>query len=208
MLDVASVIAAAGSSGGTNMRIGTVTAFNAGAGTLTVNIGGTDLPGVFYNPAYLPLIGDIVAVLNSGPTWYVLGSTVNGLARTLPVAATIITAESTTSITYADLTTPGPAVTAGVGASGRCLVTIGCDGGGISDLARMSFATSGANTAAPSELFFVGAGSPGLTVNTSVSRTFLLTGLAQGSTVFTAKYRSDNGPNATFSNRTIVAQAY
>jgi hypothetical protein len=206
-VDLAGVIQAAGQGGGTQMRIGTITAYDQATGALTVSIGGTALPGVFYNPAYLPLVGDVVAVLSAGPTWYVMGSTTSTLARTVPVSAIVPAAEGTTSITYDDLATVGPAVTVMVGASGRVLVTIGANFGGISDLPRMSFDVSGANTAAASELTLAGAGSPGLTVNSGLSRTHLMTGLTQGLTTFTAKYRSDNGPNALFSNRTIVVQS-
>lgn len=218
MTDLAGVIA--GNQGGNaNMRIGTVTAFDAGAGTLTVNVGGTDLPGVFYNPAYLPLIGDVVAVLNAGPTWYVLGSTVNATARTTPVTAQIDTQEATTSATYTDLATPGPAVTVTVGASGRVLVLFNARCGWSDntvdavDGAYVTVAASGANTIAPLQFgisdyrqFTGTTGNVGVFSGAAMK---LFTGLTSGPTTFTLKYRSASaGKSVDFGFRIIAAFPY
>lgn len=200
MPDLAGVIAAGGG-GNANMRIGTVKAFNAAAGTLTVTVAGTDMPGAFYNPAYLPLVGDVVAVMNAGPTWYVMGSTSNALARTTPVTANVGAAEFTTSGTYGDLSTVGPSVTAIIGSSGRATLTLGAIFAGATNSAYMSFAASGANTISPSDTQCVEAASLGH--QNSFSRELLLTNLASGSTTFTAKYRSGDGASAFFSIRTI-----
>lgn len=123
-------------------------------------------------------------------------------------AGTVATSESTTSTSYTDLTTPGPAATIEVPASGRVLVTLTMQiqhsnsaGGGA------SFALSGANTAAASDAKSVtrgGATGAGLL---TCAGTWLVTGLDPGSTTFTAKYKSANGGNMTFVNRNLIVQA-
>jgi hypothetical protein len=121
------------------------------------------------------------------------------------VAAALSTTESTTSTTYADLQTVGPAVTLDVPASGRVLVSVTTGistttGGGSG---YMSFALSGANTQAPPA-------DNSLALNLfgndfqKASASFVLNGLTPGSTTFTAKYRTNAG-TSTFQNRSIWA---
>lgn len=213
MPDLASALAAAGQSGGTAMRIGTVKAFDAAAGTLTVTVAGTDMAGVYYNPSYLPLIGDIVAVLNAGPTWYVIGSTSNALARTTPVGAIVQTAQTCTSLSFTDLATVGPQVTVVVGASGRVCVDVSAQlAATTGNGAVIGVALSGANTGAAdsarawNQVNEVAS----VTTNPSVTRRLLYTGLNQGSTTFTLKYAVIGTASTTVSirNREITVQAY
>jgi hypothetical protein len=71
--------------------------------------------------------------------------------------------------------------------------------------AAMSYAISGATTVAASTAWAlsissaVAAGNPFM----GASRFNLVTGLTAGSNTFTAKYQSDSGGTANFSNRTI-----
>lgn len=204
-------IAAAGQGGNANMRIGTVTAYDINAGTLTVNIAGTLFPGLFYNPAYLPVIGDTVIVLNTGPTWYVIGSTTSSIPRFLPVSQHIATAESTSSLSFTDLATVGPQVTVNIGAAGRAKVTWGCsmqfnaNNGGV-----MGIQVSGATTIAPDWRIFAFANSAGGAWNNGGSRVELYSGLNPGANTFTAKYTLGGGTptSCTFVDRTVMVEAY
>jgi hypothetical protein len=119
------------------------------------------------------------------------------------VAAALAAQESTTSITYTDLATVGPAVTLDVPASGRVLVSVtaGIQTSQGGALGYMSFAMSGANTSAGND-----ATALNLLGNNfqKASATFVLSGLTPGTTTFTAKYRVTGG-TASFQNRSIWA---
>lgn len=212
MTDLAGTIAGRVPANSANMRIGTVKAFDAVAGNLTVTVAGTDMPGVFYNPAYLPLVGDVVAVMNAGPTWYVMGSTSNALARSLPVGGIVQTAETCTSLSFSDLTTVGPSATVVVGATGRVMVDISAQlAATTGNGAVIGCALSGANTAAPDSARAWNQSNEGsFTTTPSVTRRLLYTGLNQGSTTFTLKYAviGSNSLSVSIRNREIVAQAY
>ena len=115
--------------------------------------------------------------------------------------AYIATLETTTGTSYADLATPGPAVTVEIGPSGIALVIVSCDSKNASANmpTYMGVACSGATTIAPTpaksmiscSLNWQGA-----------SRIFVQTGLAVGSNTFTAKYSVDGG-TGSFQRRSI-----
>jgi hypothetical protein len=126
-------------------------------------------------------------------------------ALVINTAATAVvgTQETTTSTSFVDLATTTDTVTVTVGASGKAQVSLICAGysaaGGT--YARVTCQLSGANTltatnnAANSILFNNNYMQTGVT--------FLLTGLAAGSTTFKMKYRMDSAGTGTFLNRTI-----
>src|SRR4029079_9449757 len=107
-------------------------------------------------------------------------------------AAALLTTQTTTSTTYTDLATVGPAITLDVPASGRVLIAVTAGiatttGSGSGD---MSFAVSGAHTVAPptdnsTVLNLIGNDCQ------KASATFVLSGLTPGTTTFTAKYRTN-----------------
>lgn len=129
----------------------------------------------------------------------------------------VATQEATTSTSFTDLTTPGPAVTIDVPASGKVLVTLSAFmwGSGAGVLTSMNLAASGANTHAAADTWGgLDAESRSAIANSwagsghgTAERTFLLTGLAPGSTTFTAKYATSSG-TSTIRNRvlTVVAE--
>lgn len=132
-----------------------------------------------------------------------------GTPSVLSVAyATVSTNQTTTSTTFTDLVTTGPAVTVTVPASGALKVTVTSylsnDTNG--DGAVMGVALSGANTvAAP-------AGSNNLYLQTGgnnmqASLSWVITGLTPGSTTVTAKYRATTGGTATFGSRVLIVEA-
>lgn len=111
------------------------------------------------------------------------------------------TAQTTTSTSYTDLSTAGPAVTVTIGANGLALVILGAlIDNSTSGFSFISFVASGANTIAAAD------NNAALHYNTNdstVSRVILLTGLSAGSTTFTAKYKVNSG-TGTFTYRTLA----
>jgi hypothetical protein len=119
--------------------------------------------------------------------------------------ATVNTLESTSSSSFTDLATGGPAVTVVVGPMGIAIVTIDFEiDGSASGLCLMHYAMSGANTSSPVNAnACVSAPSNGGTL----SQTYILTGLTPGSTVFTSKYAASGG-TARFSFRHLGVVSY
>lgn len=119
--------------------------------------------------------------------------------------ANVDTSETTTSTTYTDLTTAGPAVTVVTGTKALVMVRGGLDQSVGTGVPRMAFAVSGATTrvAADSEAlgtYGVAGGTP--TGYVAASQFVLVTGLTAGSNTFTAKYRTTAG-TGRFENRGI-----
>lgn len=120
--------------------------------------------------------------------------------------ATVVTNESTSSSSFTDLATTGPAVTVTVGPLGIAIVTIDFENDGTATgLALMHYAMSGANTSSPSDAPSCVCDSP--TAGQTHSQTYILTGLTPGSTTFTAKYKA-NGGSAKFSFRHMGVVSY
>jgi hypothetical protein len=135
-----------------------------------------------------------------------IGQVVDALNKLLaadPVTALVATSQTTTSTSYVDLTTAGPAQTVTVGASGIVEVVLtGNLSNSGSNYSVMGVALSGANTAAASDVtslqHFGTAPHRG-------SYVAVLTGLTPGSTTFTAKYRVTGG-TGTFVDRAIIVR--
>lgn len=148
----------------------------------------------------------------SAAKWNILGSNDaafndgTGLPSADADAATVATSQGTTSTTYTDLATTGPAVTIVVGATGLMLVGIGCSQvNNIQDnINHMSFALSGSNTLAAADENAVADRSNLASNGNVIGRTFLLEGLTPGSTTVTAKYKT-NANTGTFADRKIWA---
>lgn len=120
--------------------------------------------------------------------------------------ATVTASESTSSTSYADLTTTTDSVTVTVGSSGKALVLISANivsntSGGTN---YMGYALSGANTVSATDGKSIMYYAP-VTGSTkaNLSGIFLETGLAAGSTVFKAKYRFESFAGS-FANRRIA----
>lgn len=118
-------------------------------------------------------------------------------------SAAVATSQTTSSTSYTDLATVGPAVTVAVGASGVAIVTITSQILPPSGTATASFALSSGNTLAAADDNAISytcdaSGNGGIQASTVT----VLTGLTPGSTVFTMKYKGTSVSNA-FSNRKI-----
>lgn len=118
---------------------------------------------------------------------------------------TVATTQSTTSTSYTDLATAGPSVTVTIGQSGLALVivTAFAFNGTASQVNYMSYQVSGATSRSPSDAKAMILHSETVNGQGRQSAMHLETGLAPGSTTFTAKYRV-NGGNGSFANRTLI----
>lgn len=136
----------------------------------------------------MPLAGEIVRA-----------SDVATGAQSLDVAAS----ETTTSGTYTDLATSGPAVTVQLAAGQAALVVVSAymKVSATTAAARMAFAVSGAEVDAASDA------DSGYTQNVdshTVSRQSLYVAGSGGAHTFTAKYRTGSGLTGTFADRRIT----
>lgn len=119
-------------------------------------------------------------------------------------AAFVSAFETTTSTTPTALTTAGPAVTTTVPASGQVMVIVQswARNSTVGSQVYLSFAASGANTQAAS-LDYAAVWDQDSADYSTITATFVLTGLAAGSTTFTTQYWAEGG-TATFGRRRIT----
>ena len=111
----------------------------------------------------------------------------------------IATSQATTSTSYTDLATVGPAVTITTGTSAYVKIqTLGANT--VANRQFMSFAVSGATTIAASSTYEI---APTLTTISPLTLEFVVTGLTAGSNTFTAKYKSLDGNSIAFAKRLI-----
>lgn len=130
-----------------------------------------------------------------------------GIKWALPDTDVIATDESTTSGSFTDLATAGPAVTVDIGDSGKALVilTCFCYADTIARVALMAYAVSGATTVGATIAKAIGHKQAQSTDSFLASGVWLHEGLTAGSNTFTAKYEITNGAGtANFLNRGIT----
>lgn len=128
----------------------------------------------------------------------------NTVTERVPSTASVLTAQTTTSSTFTDLTTPGPAVTGTTGTTAIIMMLARASNGTVGGVSRFAVAVSGATTAAadPDIGFAFAAASTGQLVNGSA--VYLHTGLTAGSNTFTMKYCTDGTGTGTFSSRRVA----
>lgn len=125
-------------------------------------------------------------------------------------AATVEAFETTNVTNFSDLTTPGPAVTVTIPASGRALVTItaGLYANAAPAFMQMSFDSSGGsgNVSAHSDRALTMQSLNAQLGTMQASATYLVSGLSAGNHTFTAKYRAGGSPANTvsFNRRHII----
>lgn len=212
---------------GVGFRKGVIVSWNPLTAENVVRVGGTEM-------ANLPIVasnfevaqiqpGDAVGIQVVGngaaATMYIIGRITlpgtPGAASALGLTArgaTVAASQNTTSTTYVNLATTGPAVTVTIGASARVQIILSAVATAFNDITvggllggAMGFDASGANTAtaADSQALFFGielAANKGS--DFGASRLVLLEGLNPGSTTFTAKYRN-RGLSCNFRDRHI-----
>lgn len=117
-------------------------------------------------------------------------------------SASVATYQSTSSTTFTDLATAGPAVTLTTGTKALVVVTARMSNGSTGYNSLMGFAVSGASTVSAADERTLRIWSNALGAF-QVSAAFLLTGLTAGSNTFTAKYKAESPSTANFENRSI-----
>lgn len=123
--------------------------------------------------------------------------------------ATVATDESTSSTSYTDLATAGPAVTLTTGTEVYISISANIYRAASSGQAgHVAVAVSGATTIAAADANGFSTASAAGGANVASSRRFKLTGLTAGSNTFTLKYKTTGG-GSTFNylNRDIVVEA-
>ena len=129
----------------------------------------------------------------------------NSIVERIPIIDREDTSEGTTSASFTDLATVGPAVTVSTGTQALVMIAARLSGNNPGVRATMSYAVSGATTSAANE-------NRSIQTDLRVSGDFysigfsaVHTGLTAGSNVFTAKYRNSGGTGstATFHYRVI-----
>jgi hypothetical protein len=122
-------------------------------------------------------------------------------SRTRPSNNVIASSQTTTSTSYTDLATPGPAVTKTTGVLAMVVITAEVDTTGAGVSPYMSFAVTGASSVAATDANAIRVDSSAI-VNVAASYAFLVI-VTAGSNVFTAKYRVGSG-TGTFVNRSMI----
>lgn len=116
---------------------------------------------------------------------------------------TIVTDQSTTATSYADLATVGPQVTVTIGPSGMAIAIWEAGIYNVAAVKLMGLALSGANVQAASSTDCI-RNDVGPAFQTTQSFFMLYTGLTPGSTTFTNKYSTASGTANFFNRRLIV----
>lgn len=143
--------------------------------------------------------GDVLTVSGGLPTWAAPASSIPANA-----SATVATSQTTTSTTYTDLTTSGPAVTLTTGTKALVIVTALLRMQTSDILAYMSYAISGATTTAASDTVALVKQQDSATQNNYIRASAAsVATLTAGSNTFTAKYRSSAANTSTFQDRSI-----
>ena len=115
-------------------------------------------------------------------------------------SSSISTSQTTSSGSYTDLATAGPAVTLTTGTKALVIINAGVTVG-IADRGYASFAVSGATTIAASDAYAIYYEGYNPQRGSAATR---LTTLTAGSNTFTMKYRQTGGGTLTADNRTII----
>jgi len=121
-------------------------------------------------------------------------------------SATVLTSQVTTSTSYTDLATAGPAVTVTIGANGLALVSIFTYvqlGVASGETIWAGFTVSGANTLAANDNMSLRFQPWTTNAFGQYGYSVLLTGLNAGSTTFTMKYRVTSN-TGTYANRRLA----
>ncbi len=117
----------------------------------------------------------------------------NSIVERIPTGAAVATAEVSSSTSFTDLATAGPAVTVVTGTTALVTVTGNLQNDTAGGISFMGYAVSSATTIAAATGFSLGFESNAAGDQLYASWTHLRTGLTAGSNVFTAKYSVSAG---------------
>lgn len=138
--------------------------------------------------------------------YYVTTGT-NAIAERVPTEATVATSQTTTSTTYTDLTTVGPAITVTTGTTAIVWFNSQVESTSSTAETSVSVAVSGATTVSASDdwrLLQSGVASGSVNRLGMVHR---FTNLTAGSNTFTMKYRVSAG-TGTFQRRSMIVMGF
>ncbi len=127
----------------------------------------------------------------------------NSIVERIPGVDGVATSETTTSTSFTDLATAGPAVTVTTDTTALVIVSGNLQNNTAGALSFMSYAVSGATTVAASTFHSLGFESNAGGDQLYASWAHLRTGLTAGSNVFTAKYEVTSG-TGSFRHRFIT----
>lgn len=131
----------------------------------------------------------------------------DNLNALLATSAAVATDQTTTSTSYTDLATAGPAVTVTTGTKALIAISAQTYCGTIGQNQFMAVAVSGATTLAAADGNAFKDTAKVANYYAAGCRVFALTGLTAGSNTFTAKYRTTGG-TAGFTVRDITVWPY
>jgi hypothetical protein len=118
--------------------------------------------------------------------------------------AEVLTSQTTSSATYVDLATAGPAVTLTTGTKALVIFSAISTVNAQARPARMSVAVSGASTVSASNNWCALEVANNIGYAYTLNMSYVFTGLTAGSNTFTTKYQGDGTGVAEFSNRRII----
>lgn len=185
------------------VRQGVVTAA-ASPNSYSITLPGDTAPttGVPSVSAVVPQVTNVVRVAMVADQPVIVG--VVGGVRPL-LSADVTTNQTTSTTTYTDLATTGPAVTLDLVAGQTVLVTVQCRSAvsptSTTFQANMSFAVSGVESLAAAD---ANAAENTDTASATVTRSTPYTAAVTGSHTFTAKYRVLNATTGNWLNRRII----
>lgn len=135
---------------------------------------------------------------------YFVATGANALVARSMSTASVSATQTTTSASYTDLSTVGPAVTVTSGTRVLVMFSAVIQNATANAGSRMSVAVSGASTVAASDSIALIVDGQAASNSASLSVATLFTGLTAGSNTFTAKYMASSG-TGSFGTRRIVA---
>ncbi len=207
-------------------RQGVVVAWNEVTLENEVLVGGTvlqNLPVLGVGDAAAIAVGSTVGLMVAGRTMAIIGRLVIPGTQAAEDAITMLSRQVystsiddigfTASTSFGDLDDEvGPIVNATIRAGGRALVMMSASAGHlVTNGTFMSFAMSGANTAAPEDFNTLHHTSFGADTGQDFwigsTRVVLLTGLTPGLTTFIAKYKADTADDVFFEFRNLTVFA-
>lgn len=126
----------------------------------------------------------------------------NAIAARVPSTARVNTAESTTSTTYVDLTTPGPSISVVTGTIAIVLFACEIANNTNNSLAKCSVAVSGASSVAVSDSWTLSMDGNAANNFSRAAMAHVFTGLTAGTNTFKMQYAVGSN-TGTFKNREI-----
>lgn len=128
----------------------------------------------------------------------------NAIAARTPDADAVATSQGTTSTSYTDLATAGPAVTVTTGVSAIVFLRANISNATATNVSSMCYAVSGATTVAAADTNSISLVNSGTAAGNRFGAAFFHESLTPGSNTFTAKYKSSGVTTATFADRQLA----